>query len=269
MEPPGGTTDAPLSEVIGEVIPETALAPDHARLVEVALPLFGRHGLALAGADAAQAHGITAGPTRDLDLVTGVSTPVEQIASELAVAFRSAGCAADPHPEDARTAKLLVTAVQGQGAPCAVGISKEPLSRPPVPMDLGLAEPVPVASLEDTACLAVRALAEGAGPGDLAKVHGMSAYFSQGELLAMTGTFDEDFRPGALADRLEKLADLDDEAYVRRGLTPQQAQKVKRWALAWVQDIRLDLMEAREDPDSFYLAEQEADPDSGPVSDDP
>lgn len=279
--------------------------PDHVRLVQVALPVCDRYGLALAGGHAVAAHGVVVRPAKGLDLVSGASTPIGEIATALADAYRRAGfraTAADRPGDDPVMVRLEVTlprdaagdgAVAGRAAPYEalspgavpdgakayratlygsrahggrahggsthrertheVGVLKEPLSRPPVRLGLeGCDEPVPVAALKDRAAMKTAALGGRSAPRDLIDVHDMTTHFSQGELLAMAGAFDEDFRAEALAERLDKLASLDDRSYTAYRLDETAARGLRRWAMDWAQDIRLDLMEGMEHPDDFY-----------------
>ncbi|AXI79648.1 hypothetical protein [Peterkaempfera bronchialis] len=246
--------------------PAAILGPGHAELLEILLPVCVRHHLALAGGPAARAHGLgTPAPrTEELELATGESTPVAAIADAVAHACRDAGCvvAAQP-PGTALLANLLVTPpYEPSSRPIGVTVVKKPLAHPPVWMDAaGLDSPVPFVSAEDAACMTLVALTDRTVPGDLLTVHSMADRFTPGELLAMASSFDEDFRPGALAERLDKLAGLDDEAYQRYGTAVEDVGEVKRWALAWAHDITLDLLEGREDPDAYY---DSPDPDAPP-----
>jgi Nucleotidyl transferase AbiEii toxin, Type IV TA system len=228
-------------------------SPSDARLLEVALPVCERYGLVLAGGHAVVAHGVVVRPTRGVDLATAVSTPIGEIAAALTAAYRAAGFAVADRPGDDPVVARLAVTLEPEGAVREVGIFKEPLSRPPVRLGVeGFTEPLPVAALEDCAAMKTTALGGRAVPRDLIDVHGMTTYFSQGELLTMAAAFDEDFRPGALAERLDKLASLDDRAYTSYGLDEPAAAALRRWAMDWAQDIRLDLMEGMEHPDDFY-----------------
>lgn len=226
------------------------LTPGQAQLVETALPVCERHGLAVAGGLALIAHGFDRRPSRHLDLVTFSSTPAADIGAALTAAYTGAGYDVAALPGTPLAAHLGATAPGG--AAHAVHVAKEPLSRPPVRVDLGLSRPVPVVALEDCAALKVAAVADRATVRDLVDVHALSTYFPPGELLAMAVHLDEDLQPRILADRLDKLVEADDAAYTARGLDGEGAAAVKRWAFDWAQDIRLDLMEGMEHPDDLY-----------------
>lgn len=228
-------------------------SPGDARLLQAALPVCDRYGLVLAGGHAVVAHGVVDRPTRGVDLVTAVSTPIADIVAALTEAYRRAGYEVTGVAGDDPVAARLAVIAEPEGEPRQVGVFKEPLSRPPVRLGVeGFEEPVPVAALEDCAAMKTAALAGRAAARDLIDVRGMTAYFSQGELLAMATAFDEGFRPGALAERLDKLSSLDDRAYSSYGLDEPAAADLRLWAMDWAQDIRLDLMEGMEHPDDFY-----------------
>lgn len=64
---------------------------DHALLVEAALPVCSRYGLAVTGGYAIKAHGLVDRPSEDIDFATRHPAPVEAITESLATAYRQAG----------------------------------------------------------------------------------------------------------------------------------------------------------------------------------
>ncbi|MCD0484995.1 hypothetical protein LO771_22060 [Streptacidiphilus sp. ASG 303] len=250
--------------------PGEALTPDQARLLEAALPVCALHRLALAGPRALRAQGLRPAVLRpaELDLATGESTPLGTITADLARAWHDAGYVVRPqHPDTALFAGLVVTppvpgdagpplAVSGgdvAGPPAVtVSVAKRPLAHPPVPVEVEPGLTVPVVSRDDAACLVLTAAAERTLPDDLLAVHALTAWVGDAAMPAMARAFDDDFHPAALAERLGRLAALDDEVYLALGAGPEEVDAAKRWALAWVQDTTLDLLEGREDPDSYY-----------------
>ena len=68
------------------------LEGDHALLVEAALPVCSRYGLAITGGYAIKAHGLVDRPSEDIDFATRHLAPVEEITEDLAAAYRKAGC---------------------------------------------------------------------------------------------------------------------------------------------------------------------------------
>ncbi|MEV7179452.1 hypothetical protein [Kitasatospora sp. NPDC093679] len=219
----------------------SALSDEHLRLLETAQPLCLRYALALAGPDALAAHGLPATRSTGLVLVTGEGPPLADIAAGLAEHLRAAGHRARVQPGTPRQIQLI-------GTPCPIDLRKEPLRHPAVLLP---GAPVPVVALPDAAALAVLLLCDRGLSEDLVALHVLSGPFSEGELLALAGALDEEFQPAVLADRLESAAAL---------VHPDAAAR-SAWAQAWAQDLRLDLMEVREDDDGLhdpYLEDVEA-----------
>jgi Nucleotidyl transferase AbiEii toxin, Type IV TA system len=108
---------------------------DHALLLRIALPVCHAYGLALAGGYAIKAHGLVSRPSDDLDLATATTTPVQEIVTALAGAYRAAGLHAKVL--DAHGRKGHLTVGLPTGATYRVDVLKEPLSQPPVVMDIG------------------------------------------------------------------------------------------------------------------------------------
>jgi hypothetical protein len=52
---------------------------DHKALVDAALPVCARYGLAVAGGYAVKAHGLVERPSEDIDFATGTTAPIEEI----------------------------------------------------------------------------------------------------------------------------------------------------------------------------------------------
>jgi Nucleotidyl transferase AbiEii toxin, Type IV TA system len=59
-------------------------------LVDAALPVCARYGLAVAGGYAVKAHGLVERPSEDIDFATGTAAPIEEIVAALAAAYRTA-----------------------------------------------------------------------------------------------------------------------------------------------------------------------------------
>ena len=64
---------------------------DHKALVDAALPVCARYGLAVAGGYAVKAHGLVERPSEDIDFATGTAVPMEEIVAALAAGYRTAG----------------------------------------------------------------------------------------------------------------------------------------------------------------------------------
>ncbi|MER6398282.1 hypothetical protein ABT263_19855 [Kitasatospora sp. NPDC001603] len=236
------------------------------RLAEQARPVCDRLGLALAGGHALRAHGVPACAQDGLTLVADGGTDLPQAAAELAAAYRAAGGGVAERPGTPRLEQLSVRLTLG-GRSHTVELRKEPLGHRPVRLDLGApaaGEPpltMTVVALEDAAGLATALLADRGLPRDLLDVHALTAWYREGELLALATALDADFQPAVLADRLETLADAADGRFRARGAAGGAVAGLKRWALAWSQDLRLDLLETQEAADGLhdpYLEDVEA-----------
>ncbi|GAA2805807.1 nucleotidyl transferase AbiEii/AbiGii toxin family protein [Kitasatospora sp. CM 4170] len=250
--------------------------PPQLRLAELAAPVCDRLGLALAGGHALRAHGVPACAQDGLTLVTSGETDLPEAAADLSAAYRAAGGGVAERPGTPRLEQLSVRLTLG-GRSHTVELRKEPLGHRPVRLDLGAPAPgepavaVPVVALEDAAALTTALLVDRGMPRDLIDVHALTAWYQEGELLALATALDADFQPTVLADRLETLAEAADGRFRARGLPAGAVDGLKRWALAWSQDLRLDLLETQEAPDGLHdpyleAAEEDADGDADGVA---
>ncbi|MGW3183824.1 hypothetical protein DR950_30795 [Kitasatospora xanthocidica] len=238
--------------------------PAQLRLAALAAPVCDRYGLALAGGHALRAHGVAACPQDGLTLATG-GADLPEVAAALGEAYRTAGGGAVERPGTPRLEQLTVRLALG-GRSHSVELRKEPLGHRPVRFDLGAPGPdeppavLPVVALEDAAALTTALLVDRGMPRDLIDVHALTRCYREGELLALAAELDPDFQPAALAERLEALAEAADGRFRARGVPAGEVAELKRWALAWAQDLRLDLLETREAADGLhdpYLEEPE------------
>ncbi|MDH6710326.1 hypothetical protein P3T27_007075 [Kitasatospora sp. MAA19] len=239
--------------------------PAQLRLAALAAPVCGRYGLAVAGGHALRAHGVAACPQDGLTLVTG-GADLPEVAAALAGAYRAAGGGVAERPGTPRLEQLTVRLALG-GRSHSVELRKEPLAHRPVRFDLGAppsGEPpvvLPVVALEDAAALTTALLVDRGMPRDLIDVHALTDCYREGELLALATELDADFQPAALADRLETLAEAADGRFRARGVAAEAVDGLKRWALVWAQDLRLDLLETQEAADGLhdpYLEDEES-----------
>jgi hypothetical protein len=218
---------------------------DHALLLRIALPVCHAYGLALAGGYAIRAHGLVSRPSDDLDLATAATTPVQEIIDALAEAYRAAGLAAEVLGAHGRKGHLTVALPAG--ATHRVDVLKEPLSRPPIVMDVG-----PVLSLEDAVALKVGALHDRGLPRDLIDVHAATTRFGNAELLALGRlALDADFFPEDLRDQLDRAAMYGDQEFGVYGVRRDEIAAIRAWAQAWSDELNEDLAErAAHDPRS-------------------
>ncbi|MFB8204286.1 hypothetical protein [Kitasatospora purpeofusca] len=253
--------------------------PAQLRLVDLARPVRERYGLALAGGHALRAHGVRACDQDGITLVATGTADLPLAAAELAQAYRTVGGVVAERPGTPRLEQLSVRLTLG-GRAHTVELRKEPLGHRPVRLDLGGPDldgvgsdgagpdsapgtplVVDTVALEDAVALTTALLVDRAMPRDLIDVHALTACYREGELLALATALDAEFQPTALADRLETLAEAADGRFRARGLPGGEVDALKRWALAWAQDLRLDLLETREDADGLhdpYLEDVEA-----------
>ncbi|MQS14214.1 hypothetical protein F7Q99_18535 [Streptomyces kaniharaensis] len=241
--------------------PSLRPGPAQLRLAELAAPVCDRYGLALAGGHALRAHGVAACAQDGLTLVAGGTdlpdTELPEVAAVLADAYRAAGGEAAERPGTPRLEQLAVRLALG-GRTHSVELRKEPLGHRPVRLRLGAPAPgepavtLPVVALQDAAALTTALLVDRGMPRDLIDVHALTGCYREGELIALACSLDADFQPAALADRLETLAEAADGRFRGRGVAADAVDELKRWALAWAQDLRLDLLETQEAPDGLH-----------------
>ncbi|MFI6157783.1 nucleotidyl transferase AbiEii/AbiGii toxin family protein [Kitasatospora sp. NPDC051170] len=262
-------TTAPHTTAPHTADPSLRPGPAQLRLAAVAASVCDRYGLALAGAHALRAHGVAACAQDGLTLVTG-GADLTAVAAALAGAYRAAGGEALERPGTPRLEQLTVRLALG-GRSHGVELRKEPLGHRPVRLELGAPGPeeppvtLPVVALEDAAALTTALLVDRGMPRDLIDVHALTGDYREGELVALARELDADFQPTGLADRLETLAEAADGRFRARGLPAEEVDGLKRWALAWAQDLRLDLLETQEAPDGLhdpYLEDADADADA-------
>jgi hypothetical protein len=82
---------------------------DHKALVDAALSVCARYGLAVAGGYAVKAHGLVERPSEDIDFATGAAAPIEEIVAALDAAYRTAGFDVQVLDAEGRKGHLLVT----------------------------------------------------------------------------------------------------------------------------------------------------------------
>jgi Nucleotidyl transferase AbiEii toxin, Type IV TA system len=215
------------------------LQGDHARLVDVVLPVCAEYGLALAGGYAIKAHRLVDRPSEDIDFATAATAPLDEIMPALADAYREAGCEVRVLDVDPRKGHLLVS-FPGGGT-YRVDVLKEPLNHPFTMMEFG-----PVIALPDAVALKMGALHDRAMPRDLLDAYGASAHFSGTELIALCrAALDDEFNLETLRDQLVFAAMYPDDAFSRYGCDPSLIAHARAWAQEWSQQIGLDLAEAQ------------------------
>lgn len=224
----GGATPRPVTRQTGDMT--GSVLPEHDQLLETLRPLSARFPLALAGADALAAHGVVVRPSRVLVLVAGESADLAEVATVIVHTLRTAGY-------DVRLDPGTPRRVGVSGGPRMIEFRKEPLRHASVVRGSSF----PVVDLRDAAALAVLGLCDRALPTDLAVVHALTCCFAEEELVALAAALDDDFQAFTLAERLETAAAAWDSD-----------ESVPRWADAWAQNLRLDLLETQELSDGLH-----------------
>lgn len=203
------------------------LEGDHALLLETVLPVCAQYELALAGGYAIQAHGLVDRPSEDVDFATASSVPVAEIVAALAEAYERGGFAVTMRGGDARKGHLDVRLPSG--TVYRVDVLKEPLRFPPAMMAFG-----PVLALPDAVALKLGALHDRALPRDAIDVYAATAYFSEGEMVALCRrALEEDFSLDALREHLDGVLMYSDAEFEHYGCTAEQIAGLRVWAQSW------------------------------------
>jgi hypothetical protein len=211
---------------------------DHALLVESAIPVCTRYGLALAGGYAIKAHGLVDRPSDDVDFATGHLAPVEEITEALAAAYREAGLQVSVLSAGGRKGHLDVKLPSGMAY--RVDILKEPLNHAPAMMSFG-----PVISLADAVALKVGALHDRGLVRDLIDVHGASSLFGEADLVALgRAALSDEFHLEDLRDQLDRAQMYPDEEFAVYGYDASQGAEIRLWALEWSARLNMEIAEA-------------------------
>ncbi|RSM41791.1 hypothetical protein DMB66_55485 [Actinoplanes sp. ATCC 53533] len=184
----------------------------------------------LAGGYAIRAHGLTERPSGDVDLATSAMLDLPTIVDRLSDAFQRSGFDVQVIESKPRMARLEVT--RGD-AVCEVDLLKEAVG-PPALFELG-----PVLTLDDAVGLKVRPLADRALHRDFIDVHAaaVKAGYAWPDLESLGARHTPNWSLADLAERLSAIDLRDDATFAAYGLTGDQTAELRRWALAWADDI--------------------------------
>lgn len=207
-------------------------------MMEIGFTAGARFGLALAGGYAVQAHELVERPSKDVDFAYSRQTPISEIVDVLADAYRAAGYDVRMLGATERVARMYVDTPEGG---CEVDVLMEAL-QPPVRMTLG-----PVVSFEDAVGLKVRALYGRSVHRDLIDVHAAHEHFGWQALEALCRRHQPEFLLSELADRLDAVDFLNDDDFRAYGQSDEQIAELRRWAVAWRDDIGVRLASGQED----------------------
>lgn len=204
----------------------------HRRLLQDVLEIGNAFPFVITGGYAVQAHGLVDRLSRDIDVATNSSIPMTSLAEHLVAGLAERGWQVRVIGVDPVSARFMVTD-PGTGEDCEVDILKEGFNRPPEVTPWG-----PVLAIDDVIGTKVRTLADRGYPRDLVDIHAASRIRSQGELeyLGKRCAWDE-FSLEGLATRLSSVQWRADEEFSAYGLSGDEIADLRRWALAWSDDI--------------------------------
>jgi predicted nucleotidyltransferase component of viral defense system len=204
----------------------------HRRLLQDVLEVGNDLPFVITGGYAVQAHGIVDRLSRDIDVATNSSIPMEILASRLIEGLTGRGWQVHVVGIEPVSARFMVTDPE-LGEDCEVDILKEGFNWPPIDTPYG-----PVLSFDDVIGTKVRALADRGYARDLIDIHAASRMRSQAEMewLGHLLAWDE-FSLEGLATRLSSAQWRADEEFAAYGLIEAEITDLKRWAQAWADDI--------------------------------
>jgi len=204
----------------------------HRRLLQDVLEVGNDLPFVITGGYAVQAHGIVERPSRDIDVATDSSIPMEILASRLIEGLTERGWKVHVIGIEPVSARFMVTDPE-LGQDCEVDILKEGFTWPPIDTPYG-----PVLSLDEVIGTKVRALADRGYARDLIDIHAASRLRSRGELesLGRRLAWDE-FSLEGLAARLSSAEWRADEEFAAYGLSEAEILDLRRWAQAWADEI--------------------------------
>jgi hypothetical protein len=205
----------------------------HRRLMQDVLEIGNSLPLVITGGYAVQAHQLVDRLSRDIDVATNSSFPMEDIASVVVAGLTARGWDMCIIAVDPRSARMTATDPP-TGEHCELDILKEVFNQPPAVTPYG-----PVLALYDVIGTKVRALAGRGLPRDLIDIHAASQLCSNIELesLGRRHAWDEQFSLSELKARLDGAEWYDDQAFAEYGLSAEQITDLRGWAQAWASDI--------------------------------
>jgi Nucleotidyl transferase AbiEii toxin, Type IV TA system len=200
----------------------------HREVAVIALRAAARHGFALAGGCALITYGVVARPTEDVDLFTDDARGVQAAAGEVEASLRAAGFEAERQDNTVGLADVF----EGMGEGLAEWIITAPGGRQmmlPVIMDIG-----PVLDLDDVVGGKVCALASRAVERDYVDTAAaLGRGYSVEQLIGLARALDPGLTADDFADAGSRLDHLDDEAFARYRLSPQDVAQIRERFAAW------------------------------------
>ena len=209
----------------------------HGQVAFIALRAAAGHGFALAGGNALLAHGIITRPTQDVDLFTDQEHGVEAAADAVESALRGAGFRAEREHGGAGLADIFPGMGEGLAEWIITGPGGEQMTlqlayfdraRDPVATEIG-----PVLDVADVAGGTVCALASRVEPRDYADTARMLERYSPAELIGFARSLDPGLTARDFADAGCQLDLIDDEAFARYGLGPDDVAALQHRFATW------------------------------------
>ncbi|MGD0066776.1 MAG: nucleotidyl transferase AbiEii/AbiGii toxin family protein [Streptosporangiaceae bacterium] len=210
----------------------------HREVAVIALRAAASNGFALAGGCALLAHGISVRPTEDVDLFTNHEHGVQAAADAVEASLLTAGFEAERQDETSGLAQVF----EGMGDGLAEWIITAPGGRQmmlqmsyfdrgqqPVIMDIG-----PVLDLDDVVGGKVCALASRAVERDYVDTAAaLGRGYTVERLIGLARALDPGLTAEDFADAGRRLDHLDDEAFARYNLGPQEVARIRERFAAW------------------------------------
>jgi Nucleotidyl transferase AbiEii toxin, Type IV TA system len=209
----------------------------HREVAAIALRAAARHGFALGGGNALMAHGVIDRFTADVDLFTDREAGVVAAADAVEAAVRDAGFQADRQDKTGGLADIFAGMGEGLAEWIITAPSGEQMmlqmayfdrSRGPVTMDVG-----PVLDLEDVIGGKVCALASRAYDRDYVDTAAALDRYSVDQVIGFARRLDPGLEARDFSDAGRRLDRMDDGAFARFGLSPQDIAELRKRFAAW------------------------------------
>jgi hypothetical protein len=209
------------------------IQPLHRRVARAALRAARRYGVALAGGNALQVHGLVDRYTEDVDLFTDQEGTFRDAAAAVETALRAAGFTPEPLEVAGDLAGvwdgLAEWRVADSGETMAVQLAFFERLRAPVQIrNLG-----PVLSLEDIVAGKAAALASRAYVRDFVDMAQILAAFTVDQVIGFARQLDPGLEDADFADAGLRLDQMDDLAFARYGLGSDDVARLREQFAPW------------------------------------
>lgn len=216
------------------------IQPLHRRVARIALQAARRYGVALAGGNALQVHGLVDRYTEDVDLFTDQEDTFRDAAAAVETALRAAGFTPEPLEAAGDLAGDLAGVWDGMDGlaewqvvdgdeTMAVQLAFFERLRAPVQVrNLG-----PVLSLEDIVAGKAAALASRAYVRDFVDMAQLLGTFTLDQVIGFARQLDPGLEDADFADAGLRLDQLDDLAFARYGLGPDDVGRLREQFASW------------------------------------